>query len=160
LITIQKAVTGVSEQALLRFSQKARRAVGLKGRVSLLLTSNREMQHLNRCFRGKNKPTDVISFPAVNIVTDKFAGDLAISVDIASANARSFGHSPKEELCVLILHGMLHLAGYDHEKDSGQMARKEARLRRELGLPTNLIARTEVAEKATRNSDARPRRSR
>lgn len=135
----------MSEQALLRFSQKARKAVGLKGRVSLLLTSNREMQQLNRCFRGKNKPTDVISFPAADIVIDKFAGDLAISVDIASANARSFGHTMKEELCVLILHGMLHLAGYDHEADSGQMARKEARLRRELGLPVNLIARAEGA---------------
>jgi probable rRNA maturation factor len=148
----------VSEQALLRFSQKARKAVGLKGRVSLLLTSNREMQQLNRCFRGKNKPTDVISFPAADIVANKFAGDLAISVEIASANAKSFGHSTKEELFVLILHGMLHLAGYDHETDSGEMARKEARLRRELGLPTNLIARTEGETKARRK--ARTRRAR
>lgn len=147
----------MSEQALLRFSQKARKAVGLQGRVSLLLTPNREMQHLNRCFRGKNKATDVISFPAAEIVTHKFAGDLAISADIASANARALGHSAKEELYILILHGMLHLAGYDHETDSGQMARKEARLRRELGLPTNLIARAETAGRA---NSTRARRSR
>jgi probable rRNA maturation factor len=145
LITIQKSADGVSEQSLLRFSHKARKAVGLKGSVSLLLTSNREMQQLNRCFRGKNKPTDVISFPAADVVTAKFAGDLAISVDIASANARNFGHSTKEEVCVLILHGLLHLAGYDHENDSGEMAREETRLRRQLGLPSSLIARTETA---------------
>lgn len=144
MITILKSADGVTEQALLRFSQKARKAVGLKGTVGLLLTCDREMQQLNRRFRGKDKPTDVLSFPAVDVVADKFAGDLAISVDIASANARSFGHSTKKELCVLILHGLLHLAGYDHETDAGEMARKEARLRRELGLPASLIARTEM----------------
>jgi probable rRNA maturation factor len=156
LITIQKSVEGVKENSLLRFTGQAREAVGLKGDVSLLLTSNREMRQLNRSFRGKDKPTDVISFPAVEAVSRQFAGDLAISVDIAVANAKNFGHSTEAEICILILHGLLHLAGYDHETDDGKMARKEQRLRAKLGLPTNLIARTqEMAKIPVRKQKAR-----
>jgi len=121
----------------------ARKAVNLTGDVSLLLTSSRQMQVLNRNFRGKDKATDVLSFPAVKEVASKFAGDLAISVDIAKFNARQLGHSPEEEVRVLILHGLLHLAGYDHETDDGKMARKESRLRNQLGLPSSLIARSD-----------------
>ena len=143
MITIEKKVEGLKESSLIRFMGRAQKAVGLRGEVSLLLTSNRQMRQLNRCFRGKDKPTDVISFPAPEAVSDKIAGDLAISVDIAAANAKSLGHSAEEELRVLILHGLLHLAGYDHEKDKGQMARTEERLREKLRLPSNLIARTE-----------------
>lgn len=139
---------------------QARKAVGLKGHVSLLLTSNREMRHLNRCFRGKDKPTDVISFPAVEAVLPKIAGDLAISLDIAAANAKILGHSTEEEVRVLILHGLLHLAGYDHEKDKGQMARKEERLREKLGLPSNLIARTEGTLTKTARKSAKARKTR
>jgi probable rRNA maturation factor len=147
LITIQKNADGVKETLLTRFAQKARKAVGLKGDVSILLTSNREMRQLNRCFRGKDKPTDVISFPAMEEVFQEFAGDLAISVDIAAANAKHFGHSTQDEIRVLILHGLLHLSGYDHEKDKGEMARKEQRLRSKLGLPSTLIARTTLMNK-------------
>jgi probable rRNA maturation factor len=149
LITIQKSAEGVNEKSLLRFTGEARKAVGLKGEVGLLLTSNREMRQLNRSFRGKDKPTDVISFPAVEVVSAKFAGDLAISVDIATANAKNFGHSTEAEIRVLILHGLLHLAGYDHETDDGEMARKEQRLRAKLGLPLNLIARSEQMDKTS-----------
>ena len=125
----------------------------------MLLTSNREMRQLNRSFRGKDKPTDVISFPSVDVVSKEFAGDLAISVDIAAANAKNFGHSTEAEICVLILHGLLHLAGYDHETDGGEMARKEQRLRAKLGLPLNLIARTErMAAKPARKKKARSAR--
>ena len=143
MITIAKQLDGLTESRLRRFLTAARKAVRLKGEVSLLLTSNRTMQKLNREFRGKDKPTDVISFPAADVVTDKLAGDLAISVDIAAASARELGHSLEDEVRVLILHGMLHLAGYDHETDEGEMARKELRLRRQLGLPSNLIARSQ-----------------
>jgi probable rRNA maturation factor len=143
LITIQKNVDGVKENKLTRFAQEARKAVGLKGDVCILLTSNREMRQLNKCFRSKDQPTDVISFPAMAEVSREFAGDMAISVDIAAANAKHFGHSTQEEIQVLILHGMLHLAGYDHESDQGEMARKEHRLRVKLGLGSNLIARSE-----------------
>jgi probable rRNA maturation factor len=142
LITIQKPDRTINEATLTRFTNAARRCVGLKGEVAILITSSREMRRLNRLFRGKDKPTDVISFPAIEVVTKEFAGDLAISVDIAKANARNLGHSTEEELAVLILHGVLHLAGYDHEKDNGEMAAKESRLRDKLSLPTSLIART------------------
>jgi probable rRNA maturation factor len=145
LITIEKFVDGVKESSLTQFAEKARKAVGLKSDISVLLTSNREMRRLNRNFRGKDKPTDVISFPAMEAVSKEFAGDLAISVDVAAANARHFGHSTQAEVCVLILHGLLHLAGYDHEQDDGEMARKEQRLRLKLGLPSNLIARSDLS---------------
>jgi probable rRNA maturation factor len=150
LITIEKSVDGVNERQLLRFTQQARKAIGLKGQVSLLLTSNREMRALNRCFRGKDKPTDVISFPALEAFTAKLAGDLAISVDIAVVNARELGHSTADEIRVLILHGLLHLAGYDHERDQGEMAQKESLLRSKLGLPVNLIARSQSGNKRKR----------
>ncbi len=159
MITIEKTVEGIKPAGLERFAVQARKAVGLKGDVSMLLTSNRQMRQLNRSFRGKDKPTDVISFPAIDEVFRKFAGDLAISLDIAAANAKQYGHSTQEEVCVLILHGLLHLAGYDHESDRGEMAQKEQRLRVKLGLPSNLIARSEEpVKKATRKSKARSAR--
>jgi probable rRNA maturation factor len=150
-----------SEAQLRRFLNAARKTVRLKGEVSLLLTSNREMRRLNRTFRGKDKPTDVLSFPAPAEVSRDFAGDLAISLDIAAANARQLGHSVEDEVRVLILHGVLHLAGYDHETDDGQMARKEMRLRKQLGLAAGLIERTPSATVTQKNkprSSPRPRR--
>jgi len=160
VIEIQKQLDGVTEDRLRRFVSAARRAVRLKGDVSLLLTSNRRMRALNKSFRGKDKPTDVISFPAVEAVAAKFAGDLAISSDIAAANARQLGHSAEDEIRILILHGLLHLAGHDHEADDGEMARRESRLRRQLGLPSGLIARSEdeSREKPKRRSSAAPKR--
>lgn len=166
VIEIEKQVDGTTTARLARFVAAARRAVRLQGEVSLLLTGNYQMRILNRSFRGKDKPTDVISFPAIDVVRSKFAGDLAISVDIAAANARRLGHSMEDELRVLILHGLLHLAGHDHETDNGEMARKESRLRKLLGLPSALIARTEgnktskatVRRKSRSSSTRRPAR--
>jgi probable rRNA maturation factor len=146
-----------SEARLLDFLNAARKAVRLKGEVSLLLTSNREMRRLNRTFRRKDKPTDVLSFPAAEAVSMNLAGDLAISVDIAGANARQLGHSVEDEVRVLILHGLLHLAGYDHEADDGQMARKELRLRKQLGLPVSLIERIPSASGMTKKRMTRKR---
>jgi probable rRNA maturation factor len=83
----------------------------------------------------------VLSFPALDESRNGFAGDIAISLEIATVNARRFGHAPAEEVKILALHGILHLAGYDHERDNGKMAVKEARLRRVLGLPQGLIER-------------------
>ena len=125
------------------FLAQARRAVGLAGSVSVLLTGDAEIQRLNREFRGKNKPTDVLSFPSgENAGRARTAGDLALSVETAEREAQRLGHSLNLELKVLLLHGVLHLAGYDHEADSGAMARKEETLRRKLGLAQGLIART------------------
>ena len=120
------------------FAGRARRAAGLSGEVNVLVTGDAEVRRLNRQFRHKDKPTDVLSFPGMD---PSFAGDIAISAATASRNARRLGHSTAEEMKVLLLHGLLHLAGYDHEHDEGQMARKEQKLRRELGLPVSLIER-------------------
>jgi probable rRNA maturation factor len=141
MVTLKKRVPGLEVALMERFVRRACRAAKLAGAVDVLITSDREMRMLNQRYRGKDSATDVLSFPAVGGLPGKLAGDLAISADIASANAKDFGHGVGEEINVLILHGVLHLAGYDHERDSGQMARKEKRLRAELGLPMNLIAR-------------------
>lgn len=139
MIILRKPVQDVSEAALSRFAGRARRAAGLKGEVAVMITGNREIQILNKTFRKKDKPTDVISFPSG---VDGVAGDIAISADIARANGSELGHGTLVELKILILHGMLHLAGMDHETDSGQMARREQRLRRQLKLPIGLIERS------------------
>ncbi len=134
-----------SANDLLRFARSARKAAGLQGTVSILVQSSERMRAMNRYFRHKDKPTDVLSFPAGRELQGMHEGDIAISADIAADNARSLGHSLTNEIKVLILHGMLHLAGYDHERDSGEMAREERRLRAGLRLPLGLIERTEVA---------------
>ncbi|MFB3814113.1 MAG: rRNA maturation RNase YbeY [Terriglobales bacterium] len=142
MVIFHKQVNGTSERALARFVARARRAAGIRGRVTVLVTGNREVRELNRRFRGKDKPTDVLSFPATTEAGDDGEGDIAISADIAAENAARLGHRPADELKILVLHGLLHLAGYDHETDNGKMARKEARLRRELRLPEALIERS------------------
>jgi probable rRNA maturation factor len=136
-----------SARALSGFLREAQAAVRLRGYVSVLLTTDRGIRRLNRQFRGKNKATDVLSFPAESLVRnqEKIAGDLAISVPTALRQASEQGHSLRVEIKVLILHGLLHLAGFDHETDEGQMARRERRLRAKLGLPPGLIERSREA---------------
>lgn len=133
------------------FLEQAIRAVKLRGDVSVLLTGDRQIRRWNREFRGKNKPTDVLSFPAAPLdgpdgpIPAPIAGDLAISVETADRQAAEQRHALVEELKVLLLHGTLHLAGYDHETDNGEMARLEQRLRVKLGLKSALIERTQAA---------------
>ncbi|MGO9401971.1 MAG: rRNA maturation RNase YbeY [Terriglobales bacterium] len=141
VVIVQKRVADLTDLAVNRFVARARRAVGLKGLVNVLLTSSAEMKSLNRRFRGKNKPTDVLSFPAEPAAQKQFAGEIAISAEIASQNAWVLGHSPAAEVKILVLHGILHLRGYDHECDNGQMARREKQLRAKLHLPLGLIER-------------------
>ncbi len=131
----------VSRPALDRFARPAQKLAGVKGEVAVLVTGSRRIQELNRRFRRKDKPTDVLSFARDN------GGDIAICAPIALANARAYGLTPVQELKLLVLHGMLHLAGYDHETDSGEMAKKEASLRTRLKLPSSLIQRTLAPEK-------------
>jgi probable rRNA maturation factor len=142
VVILQKRVPDLSALALDRFVARARRATGLKGGVNVLLTSSAEMKSLNRRFRAKDKPTDVLSFPAEPSAQKQFAGEVAISAEIATKNARALGHSPAEEVKILALHGILHLRGYDHECDNGKMARREKQLRAKLHLPLGLIERT------------------
>jgi probable rRNA maturation factor len=130
-----------SARTLARFLAAAQSSVRLKGEVTVLLTTDAYLRKLNRQFRGKDKATDVLSFPAGGIGAEKIAGDLAISVPTARKQAVEQGHSLSTEIKILILHGLLHLAGRDHESDAGQMARRERQLRAKLGLPQGLIER-------------------
>jgi probable rRNA maturation factor len=132
----------LSAPALTRFLNRARAAIGLRGAVDTLLTSDRTLRQLNNSFRGKDKPTDVLSFPAPIAFAKKHAGDLAISIETAARQAKAFAHPTQDEVKILILHGLLHLAGEDHETDNGEMATREAALRRQLRLPSTLIERT------------------
>ncbi|HEY6491049.1 MAG: rRNA maturation RNase YbeY [Terracidiphilus sp.] len=134
-----------STRVLARFLAQAQAAVRLRGHVSVLLTTNAAIRKLNRQFRRIDKSTDVLSFPVEAHIQkqEKVAGDLAISVPTARRQAAAQGHSLATEIKVLILHGLLHLAGYDHESDAGQMARRERTLRARLGLPQGLIERAE-----------------
>ncbi|MGA9584200.1 MAG: rRNA maturation RNase YbeY [Terracidiphilus sp.] len=129
-------------RTLARFLREAQSAVKLRGQVSVLLTTDTAIRRLNRQFRGKNKATDVLSFPTDVPGPEKIAGDLAISVNTARRQSEERGHSLATEIKVLALHGLLHLAGYDHESDSGQMARREQKLRALLRLPHGLIERS------------------
>jgi probable rRNA maturation factor len=153
LVIFQKRVAGLTEPALNRFLAGVRRAAGLKGRVDVLVTSSAEMKSFNRRFRKKDKPTDVLSFPADPDAAKQFAGEIAISAELASHNARHLGHTPAEEVKILVLHGVLHLCGYDHECDNGQMAGREQQLRAKFRLPQGLIER--VSQGAASTSAAR-----
>lgn len=151
MIILKKKLAGVTEAGLQRFLGKARRAAGVEGRVSVLITSSAELRELNRRFRRKDEPTDVLSFPSI---ADGYAGDIAISADIAAEYAKQLGHPLKDELHVLMLHGVLHLAGYDHHGSDTKMERLEAKLRQELRLPVTLIER---ARQTVRNAGRKKR---
>lgn len=109
--------------------------------MTVLLADDARLKELNSSFRHKNKPTDVLSFPAFDN-EEGMAGDLAISLETAQRQADEHGHTLEDEVRILILHGVLHLAGYDHEVDKGEMHALEAELRETLKLPVGLIERT------------------
>jgi probable rRNA maturation factor len=133
-----------------------------RGTVSVAIVSDAKVRALNRRYRRIDHPTDVLSFPAVNWPPSpqssqksepqkffapsassaaKFLGDIVIARGVARRQARGAGHSEATEMKVLALHGLLHLLGYDHERDNGAMARLERRLRRRGGLREGLIER-------------------
>jgi probable rRNA maturation factor len=112
------------------------------GTVTVVITTDHRVRRLNRTWRRMDEPTDVLSFPAGDDPGPaRHLGDVVISRETAARQARDEGHSLGTELRVLALHGLLHLLGYDHERDSGRMARIERRLRRQGGLPAGLIER-------------------
>ena len=143
-----------------RFLARARRALRLApDSLTVCLVTDAEIARWNRAYRGKPQPTDVLSFPsdenhaerkkprgsrafrrfsstssASSVSSAPYLGDIAIAPAVARRNARRFGRTLDDEMRILILHGMLHLMGYDHETDTGQMDRREQRLRRVLGL--------------------------
>ena len=148
LVILRKKIAGLSQSTLERFVSRARRAVHLRDATNVLVTSSAELRSLNRQFRGADKATDVLSFPAPVGIADSrgAAGEVAISADIARENAERLGHSVADEVKILALHGILHLAGFDHERDNGEMARKELQLRRRLKLENGLIERTQKTQ--------------
>jgi probable rRNA maturation factor len=116
------------------------------GTVTLVLAPDAAVRRLNRRWRGVDAPTDVLSFPAgdpppARRAATRHLGDVVIARGVASRQARAQGHGTSIELRVLALHGLLHLLGYDHERDAGDMARVERRLRRAGGLESGLIER-------------------
>ena len=129
----------VATRPLQQFCERVRLQLGFApDSVTVQLISDDAMARLNETFRRKRGPTDVLSFPANGARTASaggYVGDIAISMETARRNARRFSRSLPEEMRVLILHGMLHLAGYDHETDRGEMHRLERRLRKRLGVP-------------------------
>ena len=155
-IILKQKVAGLSQRGLAGFVVQACRAAGLRGTVTVLITGNSEIRSLNSRFRGRNRSTDVLSFPSFGC-PEAFAGDIAVSLDTAARNARSLGHSVSDEVKVLVLHGILHLAGYDHESDRGEMADQEQRLRKRLGLPTALIERSSVRNRPPKQPTRRAR---
>ncbi len=130
-----------------------------RGSVAIALVSDRRMRDLNKAFRGVDRPTDVLSFPSEDLDSTPRAprnqpqlkrdkslhvnhlGDIAIAAGVARRQAGERRHTLTTELRILALHGLLHLLGYDHERDRGEMRRLEERLRRRAGLTEGLIAR-------------------
>src|ERR1700682_5069614 len=127
---------GVDKGDLRRFLQDLAQEVLPGQGVACLIASDEVLSALNQKFRGKNYATDVLSFPPE---------DIAISFDRAAAQSAELGHSIENELRILMLHGLLHLAGMDHHTDKGAMARAEARWRKRLGLPSRLIERAKAS---------------
>lgn len=129
----------IALRPLEQFSEKAAIQLKLKpDSAAIAFVTDSEIARLNKTYRRKNKPTDVLSFPAQNSSKrpnkNKFLGDIAIAPAVARRYAKKNGRSLQTEICILILHGILHLLGYDHETDRGQMDRIERQLRRKLGL--------------------------
>ena len=119
---------------------------GARGAMVVALIGDQAMRRLNRQFRGKDCATDVLSFPEASKAGDDVSpglrlGEMAIALGVARRQARRFGHSLDTELRVLALHGLLHLLGYDHDTDQGEMGRVEERLRKRAGLPAGLVSR-------------------
>jgi len=110
--------------------------------IELILTSNEEIRKINKEFRNKDKETDVISFPLQNIPHSPL-GSVIISVEKAKEEAQKLGHKIEDEITLLFIHGLLHLLGYDHEKDDGEMREMEKSLIEEFELPKSLIIRSE-----------------
>ena len=131
----------VAIHPLQQFYERVQRELGFApGSVTIQLISDDSMARLNQTYRKKHGPTDVLSFPANGqrrrASASEYIGDIAISPETARRNARRFSRSLPKEMRILILHGMIHLAGFDHEIDHGEMDRFERRLRKRLGVAT------------------------
>jgi probable rRNA maturation factor len=135
----RRAPAELDRRSLERFARVLCAQVSKGAAFTCLITGDIELRRLNREFRGKDYPTDVLSFP--ESAPAQSLGDIAISLQRARAQAAEQRHSIENEICILMLHGLLHLLGMDHENDHGRMARAESRWRKRLALPAGLIER-------------------
>ena len=142
-VTFRRAPASLRKAPIVKFARALQRDVTRGRAFDTLITGDTELRRLNRDFRGKDYATDVLSFPAAET---GFLGDVAISLGRARAQAREFGHPVEQEVQILMLHGVLHLLGHDHETDSGAMARAEKRWRSRLDLPNGLIERAVIEQ--------------
>jgi probable rRNA maturation factor len=111
--------------------------------IEVILTDNAAIRELNAAHRGKDKATDVLSFPLEGDMPHMPLGSIVISVEYAQDKAEAFGHTLDDEIALLFIHGLLHLLGYDHETDNGEMRKKERDIIEAFELPQSLIVRTE-----------------
>ena len=136
-LTLRRPFEDLRPRALQLYARHLQAQIAGGRAFDCLITGDAEMRRLNRTFRAHDYPTDVLSFPGFA----PHLGDLAISIQRARAQARRFGHGTEEEIRILMLHGLLHLLGLDHENGDGRMQRAERRWRARLGLPCGLIER-------------------
>ena len=133
---------GVARLALRAFARRLQTEVAGGRGFGCLIADDAELRRLNKRFRKQAHATDVLSFPSLDPAGD--LGEIAISFDRAQAQASENGHGVVQEICILMLHGVLHLRGMDHELDEGRMARLEARWRKKFELPAGLIERAKA----------------
>jgi len=115
--------------------------------IELIITDNKTIQNINQEYRDKDKPTDVLSFPMDAPFTEQSIfgmplGSIMISADFVRQKANDFGHTIQDELSLLFIHGLLHLLGFDHETDNGEMRAREKEIIKKFDLPSSLIVRT------------------
>ena len=110
--------------------------------IELIFTNSSDIQEINKNFRAIDKPTDVLSFP-LDFMPGLPLGSVVINIDFAKNEAEKLGHSLDEEITLLFIHGLLHLLGFDHESDSGEMREKEEELIKKYNLPKSLIVRSD-----------------
>ena len=140
IVLFRRAPAELNRGSLERFARTLRAEVAKGAAFTCLITGDSQLRRLNRDFLGKDYPTDVLSFPAARPCAS--LGELAISAARARVQARALGHPLEDEIRILMLHGLLHLLGMDHETDRGRMQRAESRWRQRLALPAALIERT------------------
>jgi probable rRNA maturation factor len=146
-VTFRRASPDLRRGPIERFARKLQMEVAHGRAFDCLISGDAELRRLNRDFRGQDYATDVLSFPSGVGLPACLGqrpvplGDIAISLPRARAQAREFGHKPEQEIRILMLHGLLHLLGMDHESDRGRMARAEKRWRARMRLPHGLIER-------------------
>jgi probable rRNA maturation factor len=130
----------IDDDQVVAFLNRIAADLAKRREFAVVVSSDEALRTANRQFRGISKTTDVLSFPDGE---DGRLGDILISAGRAQAQAAQYGLSVEEELKTLALHGLLHLLGYDHETDRGQMRAQETKLRKRYGLPNGLIERAQ-----------------